>query len=190
MPKNSPTLDAKREPVDRDRVAVALVQVAHVDRDSLLGHRSDGRSVLGEHATRRSRGRGRSRSRRSTGIGADAQHPRGRSSVRSTIVEATALGELAAVEIDLDARIRAARSASSQVVAGRLAGAVGAGHGERAVLDQQLEHELVVGHADRDRATGIAEVPPQRGLLRADHRERAWPERLDQALAVTHPGSR
>ena len=56
-------------------------------------------------------------------------------------------------------------SASSASVAAGLAGEVGRADRERAGALEQLEGDLVVGHPDRDRAAGVAEVPLQRGLL-------------------------
>ena len=62
----------------------------------------------------------------------------------------------------------------------RAAGQVGRAHRERTGALEQLERDLVVGHPDRDRAAGVAQVPLQRGLLAADQGQRAGPERVDQ----------
>ena len=61
-------------------------------------------------------------------------------------------------------------------------GEVRARHGERAALFEEFERDAVGGHAHRDGAAGVAEIPRERGLSGQHDRQAARPEGLDETL--------
>src|SRR5918992_1000559 len=67
---------------------------------------------------------------------------------------------------------------------GRLAGAVGAGGGQRAGALDEGEGEGLLGHAHSHRAPGLAEVPADAGGLPQDQGERPRPPGRDQRLGL------
>ena len=76
-----------------------------------------------------------------------------------------------------------------------LAGLVSARDGQRAVLGQQLQGKLVVGNTHRDGASGLAQVPAQRGVGVKNDGQRAGPETVAQVVDVVrnvihHAGER
>src|SRR6266542_1047732 len=67
---------------------------------------------------------------------------------------------------------------------GGLAGAVGAGHGERPGAADERQGEALLGHAHRHRAPRVAEVPADPGRLAQHDRERAGPPGGHQRLGL------
>src|SRR5690606_27378035 len=110
--------------------------------------------------------------------GALAQQPRHRGGEvddrRRDVVRARS-----AVEVDRD-RIAELLLGLLDRGRGRLARAVRARHRHGAGLPEQVERDLVHGHADRHRALGVAEIPGQRRVGAEDQRERAGPEGVDE----------
>ena len=70
------------------------------------------------------------------------------------------------------------------------AGAVGRGHGQRPGLLQKLLGHGIVGHAQRDRAAGLAQIPLQGRLRVADERQSAGPEGSGQGAGLLRDGVR
>ena len=64
----------------------------------------------------------------------------------------------------------------------RAAGAVGAGHGQRAGAAQQVAGDVVVRQPDRDGALGVAEVPGQGRRVLEHQGQPAGPERLGELV--------
>ena len=123
------------------------------------------------------------RQRGSTGRSRRRAAPAGAGPVQSTIVLAAepARGPpsrttAACVAQLLDRLLRRRR--------GRAAGAVGAGHGERAGAAQQVAGDVVVGQPDGDRALGVPEVPGQGRRVLEHEGQPAGPERLRELVAT------
>jgi len=87
----------------------------------------------------------------------------------------------AAVEVDRD-RGAELQPGVEHRGRGRVAGAVGARHRERAGARDQVERDLVVRHAYGDCAAGVPEVPGQVRGVAHHQRQRAWPKGVGQRL--------